>query len=88
MAHDVGMYLKPPGGRVWHIADLGEGWSLCGAYSKRGAWVALFITEERADVLPLCRQCEKLLAVRVRRHSTRSLSTIDSSSSSASGLSR
>jgi hypothetical protein len=88
VAHHVSMYLKPPGGKVWHIACLSEGLSLCGAFSRRGSWVALFISDERTDELPLCRQCEKLLAERASRHSARSLSTTDSSSSSASGLSR
>jgi hypothetical protein len=30
------MYVKPPGGRVWHVAEIGEERSLCGAFSKRG----------------------------------------------------
>ena len=82
------MHMKPPGGKVWHIADLGEGRGLCGAFTKRGPWVALFISEERADDLPLCRKCAEALAARMRSHSTSSRSTTDSSSSSTSGLSR
>ena len=80
--------MKPPGGKVWHIAVPDEGRSLCGAFSKRGAWVALFISEGRADGLPLCRQCENLPAARALRHTARSRSTTDSISSSTSGLSR
>ena len=83
------MYVKPPGGKVWHISDLGEGRSLCGAFSRRGQWLALFISEERTGGLPLCKRCARALAKRARRpHSERSLSTTASSSSSASGLSR
>jgi hypothetical protein len=82
------MYVKPPGGKVWHISDLGEGRSLCGAFSRRGQWLALFISEERREGVPLCKRCTKGLAKRVRPHSERSLSTTDSNSSSASGLSR
>jgi hypothetical protein len=82
------MYVKPPGGKVWHIAEADEGRSLCGAFSRRGPWLALFISEERAGELPLCRQCERVLAARGRLQTTRSPATTDSNSSSASGLSR
>jgi hypothetical protein len=58
------MYLKPPGGKVWHVAEVGEGRSLCGAFSKRGAWLALFVSDERTDRLPLCKQCGKVLAAK------------------------
>jgi hypothetical protein len=86
-AHHRGMYLKPPRAKVWHMAVLGEGRSLCGAFSRRGAWVALFVAEERTDRLPLCKQCENVLAAKARRQSARSPATTASSSSSASGLS-
>ena len=60
------MYLKPPGGKVWHIAVPDEGRSVCGAFSRRGAWLALFVSQERTDELPLCKQCGKVLAARTR----------------------
>ena len=62
----VRTYLKPPHGKFWHVADVGEGQSLCGQFSRRVAWVTLVMAEERADKPPLCRQCAMVLEVRAR----------------------
>jgi hypothetical protein len=43
VTHYEGMYMKTPGGRVWHIADFGEVRSLCGAFSRGGVRLALFV---------------------------------------------
>jgi hypothetical protein len=82
------MYVKPPGGKVWHVAELGEGRSLCGTFSKRGSWLALFSSEERTGGLPLCKRCRDMLAKRARRHHARSPAITDTNSSRSSGLSR
>lgn len=82
------MYVKPPGGKVWHVAELGEGRSLCGAFSKRGAWLALFTSEERTGGLPLCKRCRDLLAKRARGQPESNPTMTDSSSSRSSGLSK
>ena len=85
--HHRGMYMKLPGGNVWHIAEVGEGRSLCGAFSRRGAWLALFVSEERTGGLPLCKQCGRVLAARGRGHQPVVGPAIDDSSlSSVSGL--
>ncbi|MDQ3743308.1 MAG: hypothetical protein M3444_02885 [Acidobacteriota bacterium] len=86
------MYIKRPGGRIWHvITDLRGGQSLCGSLGVRPAFVALFASEEVTQGLPLCKNCEKASSQSVAFSETqaaRSLSTTASSSSSASGLSR
>ena len=88
MAHDRGMYVKPPGGKVWHVAEIGQGQSMCGAFSKRGSWLALFTSDEPAGGLPLCKRCRDVLATRARRQPMSSLAITDSNSSRSSGLSR
>jgi hypothetical protein len=86
--HHIGMYVKHPDGKVWHIAELGGGRSLCGALSRRGAWLALFILEERAGGLPLCKRCRLSPAGRARLQPESSPVMTDSNSSRSSGLSR
>jgi len=80
--------VKPPGGKIWHVAELGDGRSLCGAFSELGSWLALFVSEERTDGLPVCKQCQGVLDKRTRRQAESSRATTDSNSSNASGLSR
>jgi hypothetical protein len=82
------MYVKSPGGKVWHVAEIGEGRSLCGAFSKRGSWLALFTSEERTGRLPLCKKCREAMAKRLRRQPESRPAMTDSNSSSASSLSR
>jgi hypothetical protein len=82
------MYLKPPGGKVWHVSEVGEGRSLCGAFSKRGSWMALFASEERTGGLPLCKRCRDVLAGRARRQGVMSAAMADSNSSKSTGLRR
>ncbi len=86
------MYIKRPGGRIWHvITDIRGGQSLCGSLGVRPAFVALFASEEVTQGLPLCKHCEKASSQGRAfddAQAARSLSTTDFSSSSASGLSR
>lgn len=86
------MYIKRPGGKLWHVInDLRGGQSLCGSLSVRPAFVALFASEEIRQGLPLCRNCEKASSrggTFFGTQPTMSRATTSSSSSSASGLSR
>ena len=86
------MYIKRPGGKLWHVInDLRGGQSLCGSLSVRPAFVALFASEEATQGLPLCKNCEKASSqgrAFSDAQAARSLSTTASNSSSASGLSR
>jgi hypothetical protein len=57
------MYIKRPGGKIWHvIADLRGGQSQCGSLRVRPAFVALFASDEITRGLPLCKNCEKASA--------------------------
>jgi hypothetical protein len=90
-SHHIGMYIKRPGGKIWHlITDLRGGRSVCGSLGVRPAFVALSASEEMTERLPLCKNCERASRDRAFAGSQpmRSPATTDSNSSSASGLSR